>query len=199
MKHNFLANFIFIGIVAQSHLGFAQTAQLTSTQTPISRGEVVNKIDQLTEMRVQLASTLLNVTDRNQITEETFKQVCQPVGLSLKAWVESDQAKQQGIKAKQISERYRNKNNKPEDFEKKALREMYFNKDLVWKIEKEKLDGVDGFRMYRRIDTHTSCKSCHGSREQRPQFVLDKYPEDKAFGFPKDSLRGAFSIWIKGT
>jgi len=154
--------------------------------------DVVSKIEQINSQREAMASTIQGVVD-----EQTFKNVCQPVGISLKEWAEAGAMSPSKLEARQITERYRNEKHKPNADEKKILRDMHFNKDLVWKIVKESKGGEDGFRLFRRIDIQPSCMHCHGNVNKRPQFIVEKYPNDKAFGYPRGSLRGAYSVWVK--
>jgi hypothetical protein len=163
--------------------------------------DVVLKIEQINSQREAMASTLGPPSGPGKldlvIDENTFKQVCQPVGMSLMEWAKAGANSPSKLDARQVTDRYRNEKHKPNKQEKKILRDMHFDKDLVWKIVKESKNGEDGFRLYRRIDIQPSCLHCHGSKNSRPQFIVEKYPNDKAFGYPRGSLRGAYSVWIK--
>ncbi len=38
--------------------------------------------------------------------------------------------------------------------------------------------------------------ACHGSRDSRPAFVKEKYPNDRAFNFQPGDLRGMVAVFI---
>ncbi len=60
------------------------------------------------------------------------------------------------------------------------------------------VDGESRLRYMKAIGTKGLCLNCHGTREQIPDNVeakLEKlYPEDRAIGYQKGDIRGAFSI-----
>ena len=60
------------------------------------------------------------------------------------------------------------------------------------------MEGQPGFRYYRRIVVEPACLGCHGSRDNRPQFVKDGYPNDRAYNFDAGDLRGIYSVFIPG-
>ena len=141
--------------------------------------EVLSKLKELTSMRETLAASLDG--RKEPITEETFKQVCAPVGQALKAWAEG-----KGFKARQVAARYRNPKNAPDSAEAKAL--VRFEKD-------KKLEFVeDGSRLFVPIRVAQSCLHCHGEKDARPEFIKAKYPEDRAFGFKVGDLRGMYAV-----
>jgi hypothetical protein len=60
-------------------------------------------------------------------------------------------------------------------------------------------DGARGLRYLRRITVEPACLACHGAKDARPDFIKEKYPEDRAFGFAAGDLRGLYSAFIPDT
>lgn len=148
------------------------------------------KLEGLNQMRDSLASTLKN-RKKEQINRGIFAQVCMPVGKSFKAWAES-----KGYMARQISKKNRNPKHFPRDYDFATYAEFENNPSLMEKLVDMKVDGRSGRMFYYRIPVAQSCLSCHGPQDQRPSFVLEKYPEDKAFGFSVGDLRGLYSVFV---
>ena len=44
------------------------------------------------------------------------------------------------------------------------------------------------------IFVEDACLACHGSKDKRPFFIVDKYPEDRAFDFKTGDLRGMVEV-----
>lgn len=57
-------------------------------------------------------------------------------------------------------------------------------------------NGKPALRYLRRITVEPSCLACHGERSTRPAFIVQNYPQDKAFAFKAGDLRGAYSVLI---
>src|SRR5690606_1279153 len=102
----------------------------------------------------------------------TFKAVCAPVGKKAMSI-----AKEEGWGFKQVSHKNRNPNNKAQGLELKAIEKMQKDKTLMgyW-------TEVSGERHYfRRITVQKDCLACHGNKNQRPEFVTQKFPNDAAY------------------
>ncbi len=153
-------------------------------------GGAIDKINQINHMRESLAASL--DPTKAPITEQTFKDVCAPVGQALMSW-----AKSQGHQARQMSDKYRNANNKADDKGLKAIGEFRKTPNRLFFIEERAVEGVSGTQIYRRIDVQQNCLHCHGSAASLPEFIKTKYPKDLANGFKVGDLRGVYSIWIK--
>ena len=113
---------------------------------------------------------------------------------------------ERGVFIKRVSLKNRNKNNFPDDVEKRAL-----NKFKLLKQNNE-LDGetefaeitTDGNYKYLRylkpIILQAECLNCHGNQENMMPDVKDliaqNYPADRATGYKVGDLRGAVSIKI---
>lgn len=151
--------------------------------------EAFLKLSSFNSMREGLAATLDGRTEK--ITENTFNEVCAPVGKALKEW---------GLKEKyqvrQIAEKYRNPNNAPTPEEKSILKLFTSDPSLIRHEVPFTVDGVNGTKIYVRIRVVSSCLHCHGDFKSRPEFIKSKYPNDKAFGFKVGDLRGLYSAFI---
>lgn len=109
-----------------------------------------------------------------------------------------------GIYIKRVSFKFRNNNNKPDEFETKALK--YFEElksngkltDTTEYMEVVDKEGVKNVRYLKPITIQAPCLGCHGTLDQivpEVQTMLQtKYPDDKAKGYQMDDLRGAVSI-----
>jgi hypothetical protein len=150
---------------------------------PEQLGEAVQEIESLDGMRSSLASTLEG-TDETP-TLETFKEVCKPVGMRAK---QLSQEKPWDVK--QVAEKYRNPAHAPTPREAAALEKFANNPDLFgfWETTH------DESYYYRRINVEASCLKCHGAKASRPDFVKQRYPEDKAYDFEVGDLRGMYRV-----
>ncbi len=57
-------------------------------------------------------------------------------------------------------------------------------------VSKDK--GSASTTFYYRIPVVEACLGCHGSQNSMPDFIIKKYPSDKAFGFKAGDLRGLY-------
>ncbi len=111
-------------------------------------------------------------------------------------------SKQYGWKIARTSLKFRNSNNAPDGWEKKALQDFeqrIKNGEAVEKLEFSEIiekDNKQVFRYLKAIPTQGICLSCHGDK-LAPTVTkkLDKlYPQDQATGFKVGDIRGAFTI-----
>ncbi len=123
------------------------------------------------------------------ITEETFKGVCGAVAKRVK-----ELSEQKGITIRHAASRFRNPKNAATAEEEKLLKKFADDKKLSETQEDMKKDGKAYLRYTRPIYVEDSCLACHGPKEKRPQFIVEKYPEDRAYGFAKGDLRGIITI-----
>ncbi|MEA5574658.1 DUF3365 domain-containing protein [Calothrix sp. UHCC 0171] len=157
---------------------------------PTQLAKAVQEIEYLDAMRSGLASTLEG--QKQEPTIQTFKEVCQPVGMRAKQL-----SQENGWQVKQIAKKYRNSAHAPDNLHSQiALTKFEQNPELIGFWEQEKLNGKDGIRYYRRINIDASCLACHGAKNSRPQFIKDKYPQDLAFDFHVGDLRGMYAVFI---
>ena len=143
---------------------------------------VVEKVEEINTLRETLVK---GVSGTTQVTPPVFKAVCKPVGMRAKAI-----AKENGWKFRQASEKYRNPNHKPTALELEAIK-RFEKESLTSFFETDK----SGNRHYfRRITVQKACLACHGPKDKRPEFIKNKFPQDKAFGFKEGDLRGIYHV-----
>lgn len=157
---------------------------------PAQLAKAVEDIENLDAMRSGLASTLKD--SPTEPTVETFKEVCQPVGMRAKQL-----SQENGWQVKQIAKKYRNPAHAPDNLHSvMALAKFENDPELMGFWQPETIDGQKGTRYYRRINVEASCLVCHGGKNSRPQFIKDKYPQDLAYDFQVGDLRGMYSVFI---
>jgi hypothetical protein len=177
---------VFIGLMVW--LGSPAIA-LSDPSNPTEVGKAVEAIENLTQMRSDLASYLNDSSD--PVTPETFKQVCKPVGMKGK-----EIAQENGWQIKQIASKYRNPDHKPNLAEQIALAKFNNNPELIGFWQEDSVNGEKGLHYFRRINVEKSCLACHGMKNNRPEFIKNKYPQDLAFDFKEGDLRGMYSVFI---
>ncbi|OOZ37741.1 Tll0287-like domain-containing protein [Solemya velesiana gill symbiont] len=113
-----------------------------------------------------------------------------------------DASQNSGWDVARTSLKLRNPSNKPDTWELKALNDFEARKaagEDPTKMEHTEVVEVNGqktFRYMKAIPTGDVCLHCHGTAIKEP--VVKKldmlYPADKARGFNKGDLRGAFTL-----
>lgn len=151
--------------------------------------EAVEAVERLDALRSGLARTFSD--GGVEADRETFRQVCRPVGKKAQAT-----ASRNGWTVQQLSEKYRNPVHAPDPEAVDVLRRMAADDDLAAVVRRTSLDGVEGTRYFRRITVEPACLACHGARDERPDFVREGYPEDRAYGFEPGDLRGAYAVFV---
>jgi hypothetical protein len=157
----------------------------------LTREEVMSQLDQWVQLREGLALSLVNV-DSAQITADTFQNVCAPVGKSIQEW-----SKKTGLEAKQWALKFRNPNNEPKGELRAWLSTFEKNPELTHAVFSEKRGDQEGQLYLRRISVTEGCLKCHGPKDERPEFIRKKYPQDQAYGFKAGDFRGVLSVWVK--
>lgn len=138
------------------------------------------KINQDRETRAQGLLAL------KQISAEHFKSVCQPVSQDIQAL-----AKKYQLTILPVTEKFRNPLHQANAQDQKALitlKEQGQQKPLY--IDRDQTT-------YYATYTTSACLKCHGSAADIPEFIKNKYPQDLAFGYKPEDLRGAFRIRSK--
>ncbi len=110
-----------------------------------------------------------------------------------------------GVYVRRVSEKYRNKLDKPDDYELKILRKLdELNKQgelpqEYYEVVEE--NGEKFLRYFKPLIVQPMCLNCHGSDEflkkEIKEFLKEKYPDDKATGYQAGDFRGAVSVKIK--
>ena len=116
--------------------------------------------------------------------------------------IAADAAEKSGWEVGRTSLRIRNPDNAPDEWETKVLN-MFEERKAKGEDPKKMAfaeivenNGKKQFRMMKAIPLATLCTNCHGT-EIKPKIAgtIDKfYPEDKARGFNKGDIRGAFTL-----
>jgi len=166
--------------------GSAQADERPSAET---MARVVESIETLDRLRSTLAESLLESDE--EVDEETFGRVCRPVGQQA-----ARLSRENSWTVRQMAVRYRNPAHEADDEARMIHRLMEDRPDLqgVW-VHSER-EGSRGYRYFRRITVEQTCLACHGAQDDRPDFVRERYPEDRAYGFEVGDLRGVYSVFV---
>jgi hypothetical protein len=111
---------------------------------------------------------------------------------------------QKGVFIRRVSFNNRNKNNFPDDFEKKVLNKfelLHQNKELNSETEHVEIVREGEFKYLRYLKpilVQAECLNCHGSESdimpEVKKLIAQKYSKDKALGYSIGDLRGAVSL-----
>lgn len=105
-----------------------------------------------------------------------------------------------GISTKRVSMKYRNPANEPQSDEVKVLNSFEKNNNNLPEFEVEKVDEHT-YKFYKPLTINKPvCLVCHGDLTSNPALqkaIAQKYPNDKAFGYKMNDLRGAVVVTIK--
>ena len=156
---------------------------------PEELGEAVREIERLDALRSGLARSFLG--SGGDVDRETFRNVCQPVGKEMKSV-----AAENGWTVSQMAIRFRNPAHRADSAARAVMEEMERDAELMGTWRRTTMDGREGVRYFRRITVERACLACHGAKEERPAFVKEGYPEDRAHGFEVGDLRGVYSVFV---
>lgn len=151
------------------------------------RTAVVDEIEALNAMRSRLALTI----NEDSVDQGTFARVCKPVGQRAQTI-----AAERGWAVQQVAEKYRNPANQPDSAAAVVHTRFAENDDLTRLWTRTERNGTTGWRYYRRIVVEPSCMACHGAQEDRPAFIRQNYPDDRAYGFSPGDLRGLYAVFV---
>ncbi len=108
-----------------------------------------------------------------------------------------------GVSVKRISLKYRNPANKPAKDERDVLKELHTTFDAKKALPKMVVKKVstNHYKVYKPILINNGvCLKCHGvgavRNEKAYKLIKSQYPNDKAIGYKKGDLRGAFVVDI---
>ena len=114
-------------------------------------------------------------------------------------------AAEHGMNLSRVSMKNRNPANAPNNWQSAVL-ESFEKKRLVgnditqlgW-TETVSVNGEQEFRFMKAIPTGEICLRCHGSKlaPEVSQIIADLYPQDRATGYSKGDIRGAFVVTRK--
>ncbi len=174
-----------IGMVVVAVLAYAVqgTVERPDADT-LSR--VVKEIEALDALRSGLASSF-----SGEPNQSTFVQVCRPVGAQARQLAEDN-----GWTIQQLAERNRNPGHRLDAEAERVFRLMAEDPGLMGLWVRTEISSQAGYRYFRRIVVEPACLACHGAKDSRPQFVKDRYPEDRAYGFQVGDLRGLYAVFV---
>ncbi|NIR42691.1 MAG: DUF3365 domain-containing protein [Gemmatimonadetes bacterium] len=147
---------------------------------------VVASVEELDALRSELAASFEGEPDAS-----TFARVCKPVGAR-----SQELADEHGWKVRQLALKNRNPANTLDPDAELVYRMMDATPDIMGLWVWAEREGQEGFRYYRRIVVERSCLACHGAKEERPAFIKEGYPDDRAYGFRPGDLRGVYSVFV---
>lgn len=111
---------------------------------------------------------------------------------------------ERGVFIKRVSMKNRNKNNYPDDFEKRTLNRFELlkqNNELNNETEYAEIISEGDYKYLRYLKpilVQAECLNCHGNQtDMMPEvnnLIVQEYPQDKATGYKVGDLRGAVSI-----
>jgi len=111
---------------------------------------------------------------------------------------------ERGVFIKRVSMKNRNKNNYPDDFEKRTLNRFELlkqNNELNNETEYYEIITEGDYKYLRYLKpilVQAECLNCHGNQTDiMPEvnnLIAQAYPQDKATGYKVGDLRGAVSI-----
>lgn len=160
----------------------------TAQEPPDSiRQAVEQEIESLNDMRESLAATI----DTPAVDKNTFNEVCKPVGQRAQ-----EISNERGWRVQQLAEKYRNPANQLDEEARRLYEQFAESPEQTRTWIETTHDGTDGWRYARRIPVQQSCTACHGPKEERPAFVKEGYPDDRAFGFEEGDLRGIYTVFV---
>ena len=109
-------------------------------------------------------------------------------------------AAEQGLRLSRVSLNNRNPANLPNEWQTTVLKDFEQKKaegkdigSLAWS-ETVNVDGEQEFRFMKAIPTNAVCLNCHGTElsPEVSQVLTGLYPMDRATGYKKGDIRGAF-------
>jgi hypothetical protein len=163
----------------------AETAGLD----PEALARVVREVERLDALRSALASAF--GAQGVPADERTFQQVCRPVGQQAQQI-----AQQNGWVVVQMAEKYRNPLHRLDSEGQRLFRLFTQDRRLLGLWVRTEMDGRPGTRYFRRIRVDAACLACHGPKDQRPEFVKQRYADDRAWDFVVGDLRGLYSVFV---
>ncbi len=107
-------------------------------------------------------------------------------------------AKDLGYEIRQVSERYRNPENAPDDFELEVLERFRNSPQIGEEFAITSVAGEPVFRYLKPFIADQSCLQCHGDPADAPAFLKEIFPLDKdqAYGYEIGEIIGAASVRI---
>jgi len=172
--------------------GSESTRAITATASTLPpdsvRVSVVRAVASIDAMRSGLATTF---DPSQEVTRETFARVCKPVGQRAAAT-----AQERGWVVQQLARKNRNPAHALDSLATVAHNRFAADPDTTSIWRRTTMKGQAGWRYFRRITVEPSCLACHGPKDERPAFIVDGYPDDRAYGFDAGDLRGLYAVFV---
>ena len=165
--------------------GFVQAEALKA-----KKAVAVAAAEEIINMRSSLAKTFIKPD--MDVTEETFKNVCGAVGKRAK-----EIAEKEGFKIRHAATKNRNPMFSAKPDEVKILDAFDKDRNLMEKWDTVEMEGKKYQRYMKPIFVEQACLACHGPKDKRPKFIVEKYPDDKAFDFKVGDLRGMIEVMVQ--
>ncbi len=192
MKRNFKLYGIIVFVVAIVILSISVTN--FQKQSNLLREEVFDKCKmialELKHMREYLAETMAITNMEHNETTRMLMPAMAGNEIGKKFY------KATGYQLRQISSKYRNPKNKPDEFEAKALGEFEKDSNLTEYKGVDKLNDQKVLRYLIPLHIEEACLKCHSAKETVPEIIQEDYPEDKATDYTFGDLRGAISVAV---
>lgn len=165
---------------------FVAAVQARAGTGEMARERAENAAAEIINMRSALAGEFIK--PGIVITPETFKKVCGAVGARVKELTAG------GLEVRHAAVRYRNPANAATAAEAEIIK-RFEREDGLESVESElEREGRVWHSVTRPIYVERACLACHGDKESRPGFIVEKYPEDRAYGFKEGDLRGIITV-----
>lgn len=146
--------------------------------------------DEIINMRSSLAQVFIKPDA--EITEDTFKNTCGAVAKRVKEIVEKE-----GFKIRHAAIKNRNPLFAAKPEEVKLLEAFDKDRNLREKWDTVEMEGKKYQRYMRPIFVEQACLACHGPKDKRPKFIVEKYPDDRAYDFKVGDLRGMIEVMVQ--
>jgi hypothetical protein len=173
--------------------GLLSARPVTAQENPPAMEQlprVVESIESLDDLRERLATSFLG-EGGVEADRETFTQVCKPVGKKARSLSEENP-----WQVRQMAVKYRNPKHEADEEARRIHRLMEEDPDLRGLWIRDTVDGREGIRYFRRITVRQACMECHGPKDDRPEFIRENFPQDRAYGFEVGDLRGVYSVFV---
>lgn len=97
---------------------------------------------------------------------------------------------------RQVSSRYRNPQNAPDEFERRVLQQFVDDPQLQEQYAVTEVNGEQVFRYLQPFVADKSCLACHGAPEAAPAFIRKRIPEEQSYNYRVGEVIGAASVTI---
>lgn len=183
-KYNIIVSLVFLAL-----LGINALTDYLRQQSLVSKGAVDSArslAKQIIETRDYMSSVVRGEPESNYslVPQVVATQVAKRVTTGSNYYV------------RQVSLRYRNPDNRPDDYESHMLRK-FAEQGLRETFEVQLVNGVKNFRYMLVMYAEESCLECHGKYEKAPRFVRERFPPGHySYNYRPGEVLGAVSVRI---